>query len=694
MGPFDKKLKKLISNAVRVAPKVSAKGDTTELRDCLASSYPQTRKDAIKKTIQHMTMGKDMSSLFPDVLRNMATSDVEQKKLVYLYVMNYATSHPELCILAVNTFVSDASDPNPLIRCMAIRTMCMIRVDMIIEYVESPLRACLADENPYVRKTAVICVAKLYQLNKELCLNLMENDLIPMIRNEDNAIVLGNALASCMELQSLINYKQVVYDNIMKFLNILNESSEWTRITILTAIADYEAHDESESLKIIDRVVPHLQHVNPSVVLSSVKVVMKNLNFVNNNSKKNGFLEKLATALVSIMSTPFEIQYVALKNIRIILEKYPTILSKEYRIFYLKYNDPLYIKMEKLEILVRVVLPNNLKQCQTVLQELKDYSTTEFNKELVSKVIRCLSQLAIKVPEVIPSVIDFMTTELSMRQDDDDVLIALCSMLRNSTAATTTTTAYKTSIKQIISYAITIYEDRLIKDEGKCNFIWLIGEYPNEFGGNSQLATVLEYYLDSFNEEESMTQMALLLTIFKNKKYLSESLLQTVLQKATQESNQLDIRDMAMMYWRCLSLDTGTNVAENIINDFTQIHVPTTDNTIDKFPPHLLELLLQQLSTLSTIYFRPNNDLVLQGHSNIVRGKGMNELADIARLEISKNNDLLLDFDTDPSTPTTPSTSTPLDDLNDLFGSSKSKPVSNSNTGMTNNGTKDLMDLF
>lgn len=45
------------------------------------------RKESIQKTIMAMTLGKDVSALFPDVLKNIATSDLEQKKLVYLYLM-------------------------------------------------------------------------------------------------------------------------------------------------------------------------------------------------------------------------------------------------------------------------------------------------------------------------------------------------------------------------------------------------------------------------------------------------------------------------------------------------------------------------------------------------------------------------------------------------------------------------------
>jgi AP-1 complex subunit beta-1 len=37
--------------------------------------------------------------------------NLELKKLVYLYLINYAKSQPDLALLAVNTFVKDANDP-------------------------------------------------------------------------------------------------------------------------------------------------------------------------------------------------------------------------------------------------------------------------------------------------------------------------------------------------------------------------------------------------------------------------------------------------------------------------------------------------------------------------------------------------------------------------------------------------------
>ena len=126
-----------------------------------------------------MTVGKDVSSLFADVVKNMQTEDLELKKLVYLYLINYAKSQPELVILAVNTFVKDSDDFNPLIRALALRTMGCLRVEKIVDYLMDPLKKGLVDKDPYVRKTAVLCVPKLFDLNPEIAIS---NGLITIMQ--------------------------------------------------------------------------------------------------------------------------------------------------------------------------------------------------------------------------------------------------------------------------------------------------------------------------------------------------------------------------------------------------------------------------------------------------------------------------------------------------------------------------------
>ena len=51
---------------------------------------------------------------------SLPSDNLELKKLVYLYLINYAKTQPDLALLAVNTFVKDANDPvsqNKIIWC-------------------------------------------------------------------------------------------------------------------------------------------------------------------------------------------------------------------------------------------------------------------------------------------------------------------------------------------------------------------------------------------------------------------------------------------------------------------------------------------------------------------------------------------------------------------------------------------------
>lgn len=72
----------------------------------------------VKKVIALMTTGKDVSSFFVEVVKLMQTENIELKKLIYLYIINYAGSQQVATLLVVNGFTKDAKSPNPLIRAL------------------------------------------------------------------------------------------------------------------------------------------------------------------------------------------------------------------------------------------------------------------------------------------------------------------------------------------------------------------------------------------------------------------------------------------------------------------------------------------------------------------------------------------------------------------------------------------------
>uniref|UniRef100_A0A2K6FZX3 Adaptor related protein complex 2 subunit beta 1 n=1 Tax=Propithecus coquereli TaxID=379532 RepID=A0A2K6FZX3_PROCO len=331
------------------------KGEIFELKAELNNEKKEKRKEAVKKVIAAMTVGKDVSSLFPDVVNCMQTDNLELKKLVYLYLMNYAKSQPDMAIMAVNSFVKDCEDPNPLIRALAVRTMGCIRVDKITEYLCEPLRKCLKDEDPYVRKTAAVCVAKLHDINAQMVEDQGFLDSLRDLIADSNPMVIIEE--PCTQTKEL-------------FIKSCSHQDS-------NAVLSPQTH-----CCICERVTPRLSHANSAVVLSAVKVLMKFLELLPKDSDYyNMLLKKLAPPLVTLLSGEPEVQYVALRNINLIVQKRPEILKQEIKVFFVKYNDPIYVKLEKLDIMIRLASQANIAQqsAERCVSTLLDLIQTKVN---------------------------------------------------------------------------------------------------------------------------------------------------------------------------------------------------------------------------------------------------------------------------------------------------------------------------
>lgn len=104
-----------------------------------------------------------------------------------------------------------------------------IRVEKIIDYLTEPLRKCLKDENPYVRKTAAICVAKLYEIEPEMTIEQGFFDLLKELVSDVNPMVVANAVVALSDIHENDPERQNfnVNENIAnKLLHALNECTE------------------------------------------------------------------------------------------------------------------------------------------------------------------------------------------------------------------------------------------------------------------------------------------------------------------------------------------------------------------------------------------------------------------------------------------------------------------------------------
>ncbi|XP_064612235.1 AP-1 complex subunit beta-1-like [Liolophura sinensis] len=580
------------------------KGEIFELKAELNSDKKEKKKEAVKKVIASMTVGKDVSALFPDVVNCMQTDNLELKKLVYLYLMNYAKSQPDMAIMAVNTFVKDCEDTNPLIRALAVRTMGCIRVDKITEYLCEPLRKCLKDEDPYVRKTAAVCVAKLHDINAQLVEDQGFLDLLRDLLSDSNPMVVANAVAAISEILDTSPSAHGMLDmnssTIHKLLTALNECTEWGQVFILDSISNYTPKDDKEAQSICERVTPRLAHANAAVVLSAVKVILKLMEMMEQSGDYVSVLQKkLAPPLVTLLSAEPEIQYVALRNINLIVQKRSDILKHEMKVFFVKYNDPIYVKLEKLDIMIRLTNQANIAQ---VLAELKEYAT-EVDVDFVRKSVRAIGRCAIKVEQAaercVSTLLDLIQTKVNYVVQE--AIVVIKDIFRK----------YPNKYESIIA---TLCEnlDTLDEPEARASMIWIIGEYAERIDNADEL---LESFLEGFQDENTQVQLQLLTAIVKlflKRPTDTQELVQQVLSLATQDSDNPDLRDRGYIYWRLLSTDPAA--AKEVV----LAEKPLISEETDLIEPTLLDELICHISSLASVYHKPPNAFV-EGRASLRR---------------------------------------------------------------------------
>ena len=294
---------------------------------------------------------------------------------------------------------------------------------------------------------------------------------------------------------------------------------------------------------------------------------------------------------VTLVSSAPEVQYVALRNIDLLLQKQPDILSKEMRVFFCKYNDPPYLKMQKLEIMVRIANDKNVDQ---LLGELKEYAM-EVDMDFVRRAVKAIGQVAIKIESAsekcVNTLLDLINTKVNYVVQE--AIVVIKDIFRKYPG-------YEGIIPTLCQCI-----DELDEPNARASLIWIVGEYAEKIENAGEILTS---FVDTFAEEftqvpptafsnsteranRGQTQLQILTAVVKlflKKPDQAQDLVTKVLQAATAENDNPDIRDRAYIYWRLLSSDP--QIAK-VSHRSHEAKASLTGYRTSCFPTNLLSLL-------------------------------------------------------------------------------------------------------
>ena len=573
--------------------------EDSEIQESLNSMKISRQKDAMKQIIASMTIGKDVSKLFPDVVKIIRTKNIELKKLVYLYLINYARIKPDLIFLAVASFHSDAKEgETPLIRGLAVRTMGCIRVPEIVSYLCETLSWCIKDKDPYVRKTAALCVSKLYATSPTI---VRENGFIDTLHEclkDDNPIVVANAMTALNEISTLSGVVQlkIKSKNLKNILDSIPKANEWAQVQILNALILYNPKKSSHAEEVIEAVLPRLNHVNQSVVMSAIKVILKFMDLMDDINKVKNYCKKLTNSIMSILISYPEVQYVLLRSLHAIVIKRPMLLEKEFKYFYVQYNDPIYIKLEKVDILYKL---SDKKNYEYIIKEFTSYALTETNIELIQKSIKYIGYIGYRIESSLDLCVSCISKIIDNKNEDaiPECIIVARDLMRKY-KGTALNLIDKINLELIIS---------LNDPNAKCAALYIIGEFCDQIPTSTEIVSI---FVNSFANVEvnSKIKLQILNAAVKNfvtKPDESEELVKICLQKGVEESENPDVRDRAYIYWRLLELDP--DIAKEMVcgekpafkfNEDDELDVDTIDDMINN------------MTNVSSCYFKKEKDII------------------------------------------------------------------------------------
>ncbi|KAM4831502.1 AP-3 complex subunit beta-2 isoform X1 [Urocitellus parryii] len=539
-----------------------------DLKEMLDTNKDSLKLEAMKRIVAMIARGKNASDLFPAVVKNVACKNIEVKKLVYVYLVRYAEEQQDLALLSISTFQRGLKDPNQLIRASALRVLSSIRVPIIVPIMMLAIKEAASDMSPYVRKTAAHAIPKLYSLDSDQKDQLIE--VIEKLLADKTTLVAGSVVMAFEEVCP--ERIDLIHKNYRKLCNLLIDVEEWGQVVIISMLTRYartqflsptqneslleenpekafygSEEDEAKGTGSEEATATPLPARKPYVMDPDHRLLLRNTKpLLQSRSAAvvmavaqlyfhlapKAEVGVIAKALVRLLRSHSEVQYVVLQNVATMSIKRRGMFEPYLKSFYIRSTDPTQIKILKLEVLTNLANETNIP---TVLREFQTYIRS-MDKDFVAATIQAIGRCATNIGRVRDTCLNGLVQLLSNR----DELVVAESVVVIKKLLQMQPAQHGEIIKHLAKLT-----DNIQVPMARASILWLIGEYCEHVP--RMAPDVLRKMAKSFTAEEDIVKLQVI--NLAAKLYLTNSkqtklLTQYVLSLAKYDQNY-DIRDRA-----------------------------------------------------------------------------------------------------------------------------------------------------
>lgn len=466
-------------------------------------------------------------TFFSSVVKNVASPNIEIKKLVYIYLLSYAEQEPDLALLSINTIQKSLSDGNPQVRALALKTMSGIRVPVISQIVSLAIKKGLGDMSPYVRKAAALAIPKCYRLDPNTLPQLL--DYLSTLLGDRQYYVAGAAVKAFMDICP--DRIDLIHKHYRTLVKKLVDMDEWSQLVTLKLMTRYSrlcfpqrtrrvkksngtrgfygdegnAEEEGEEVYVPDpdlelllkSIKPLLQSRNSAVVLAVTRC------YIYLGTQE--YAELSIGPLVALLRGPQDIQHVALYNIVSVCLTRPEAFVKYASHFLVHSKDTLQIWELKLELLTLIFPHCDPYMKGLILNELEHFSRGT-DKDLVREAVRAIGRCAQSDTRTSTRCLRLLLNQITSL--DGNLVAESLTVIRHLIQQDPS--SHKSTVIRLAKNLDTATSPR-----ARATIIWLVGEFSGIDSENNIAPDVLRILAKGFADEAEPAKLQIVLLAAK-----------------------------------------------------------------------------------------------------------------------------------------------------------------------------------
>ncbi|KAL8799980.1 MAG: hypothetical protein Q9200_007390, partial [Gallowayella weberi] len=475
-----------------------------------------------------MYRSKECLPYFSSVVKNVASPNIEIKKLVYIFLLHYAESEPDLALLSINTIQKSLTDQNPQVRAMALRVMSGIRVPVISQIVSLAIKRGCGDMSPYVRKAAAFAIPKCYKLDPNTMPQLL--DYLTTLLGDKQYYVAGSAVTAFLDICP--ERVDLIHKHYRSLVRKLLDMDEWSQLATLRLMSIYarrclprrtaktknnktkgfydddvgDGEDSAgEEIQVLDpdlelflKACRSLLHSRNSAVIVSVARCFLDLG-------TSEYIDSAIGPLVALLRNSQDIQQVALYNIVDVCLARPERFVRYANHFLVHATDSFDVARLKFEVWTLIYPHSEPHIRDMILCELEHF-TRALNPQIVQESVRAIGRCAQCDSNASARCLKLLLEQVSSL--DGNLAAESLTVIRHLIQQDP-----QSHIKTVIRLAKNL--DTTPNPEARATIIWLVGEFASIGDENNIAPDVLRILAKGFAGESEPAKLQIVLLAAK-----------------------------------------------------------------------------------------------------------------------------------------------------------------------------------